>query len=251
MSAMFAEWPLPQRLHVARAHGFEGVDGHLPPHPRQLRGWLDAARLQFSCLTFAQGGAGELGICALPGRQAEFRQALAQALDAATVLGCSLVHPLAGRVPPDADLESHRATYLANLRLACKAARECGLRVAIEPIAAARQPSYLLHTYAQALAWRAAVGAQNLVLILDTFHAAAAGEDTLALLRHAPHAFGMVQLADPATRREPRCDASLRALAATLQAAAWDGWISAEYEPGGATTDSLAWRDAFRTERNR
>lgn len=247
VSAMFAELPLPAALASASALGFSGVEGAQPEDPHALRASLDEAGLAFACMSFGRGGAGELGCAALPGREREFRAALDEAVRSAAVLGCCLIHPLAGLVPHAGEEERCHAVYRANLELAAAEADAAGLTVVVEPLSPRRQPRYLLHSHAQVLELLATVAGRGPGLVLDMFHAAGAGEDPAALAATHAAAIAIVQVADAPVRRQPAPgDARLAATARALAASGWDGWVSAEYEPQGSTAASLAWIAAIR-----
>ncbi|QHE85512.1 TIM barrel protein [Hydrogenophaga sp. BPS33] len=243
VTAMFDAPTLPQRLDAARASGFTGVEGAIPADPVAMRRLLDERGMHFVCLSFARGRTeqGELGIAALPDRGEAFQASLSDVLDAAEVLGCSMVHPVAGLVSEAARVEAASA-YLDRLHLACEQASLAGVNVIIEPICAARQPAFFLQTQAQALGVLQAVNAPNLRIMADMFHAGLSGESTSKLARKHPGAIGLLQVSDVPHRRQPDpADPELQATLQALAAHGWNGWISGEYVPEGDLQASLAW----------
>lgn len=96
---LFTELPLEGRIAAARKAGFDAIEHPQPfaiPADRMVA-YLKAEGLTFSQMAAATGNAsrGEKGLTALPGREADFRQALEQSLDYAEAIGCPFVHPMA------------------------------------------------------------------------------------------------------------------------------------------------------------
>ena len=105
---------------------------------------------------------GERGLASLPGREAEFRRAIAQAIDYAQVLGNRHIHVMAGLLPAGADRIRHRETYLDNLAHAAREAAGARLTVLIEPINNRDMPGFFLTRQDDAQAICREVGADNL-----------------------------------------------------------------------------------------
>ena len=96
---------------------------------------------------------------------------------------------MAGVLPngaDDAERERRMRTYMRNLRLACSDAAAQGVTILIEPINARDFPGYLLNTQAQAHAIRTEVGARNLKVQMDLYHAQIVEGDLTEKLRHVP-----------------------------------------------------------------
>lgn len=111
-----------------------------------------------------------------------------------------------------------------------------------------RQPGFFLHTQAQALDILQAVGAANLRIMADMFHAGMSGESTSVLARRHPEAIGLLQVSAFPQRRQPDVDdPELHATLAALAQHGWNGWISREYVPDGDVAASLAWNAFWRS----
>ena len=80
-----------------------------------------------------------------PGREAEFREGIARALQYAQVLQCPRIHVMAGLVPAGQTREALRATYVANLRHAAAEAAKVGIDVLIEPINTRDIPGFFVN----------------------------------------------------------------------------------------------------------
>jgi hydroxypyruvate isomerase len=98
---LFTDRPLPDAIHAAHAAGFEAVECHFPydTDPGAVRAALDATGLPMLGLNTWPGDrdAGEFGLAALPGRERQAREAIAQAVEYAQAIGAGAVHVMAGR----------------------------------------------------------------------------------------------------------------------------------------------------------
>ena len=100
LSMMFNEVPFLDRFAAAAAAGFTAVE-YLFPYDfaaADLRARLTDAGLHQVLFNAPPGdwAGGERGLASLPGRQQEFRDGIARALDYAVALDCPLVHVMAG-----------------------------------------------------------------------------------------------------------------------------------------------------------
>ncbi|CAM9665911.1 unnamed protein product [Lampetra planeri] len=99
--------------------------------------------------------AGEMGLGALPGREADFLDSLQTAIAHAKALKCDRVHLLSGRLPPGATREAQgpamEATLVRNLLTASDLLAVEGMTGLIEPInSRLTDPRYFLDTPRQA-----------------------------------------------------------------------------------------------------
>ncbi len=106
LSMMYTEHDFLDRFAAAAADGFQAVEYLFPyEHPAaELRARLDANDLVQALFNAPPGdwAAGERGMAALPGREAEFRAAFGRALEYAGVIGNDRIHVMAGLIPADA-----------------------------------------------------------------------------------------------------------------------------------------------------
>lgn len=171
LSMMYHEHDFLDRFSAAAADGFEAVE-YLFPYEwegAEISSRLDDLGLTQVLFNAPPGdwGAGERGLAALPGREAEFRSGFDTALDYAVTLGCAQVHVMAGLAAPDANTV---ATYEANLVWAAARAGERGRDVLIEPINHRDMPGYLLSQQDVAHDVVQRVGASNLKVQMDLYH---------------------------------------------------------------------------------
>jgi hydroxypyruvate isomerase len=243
---LFPEHPFTERFGAAAAAGFGAVEFAQPYgyEARELAELLEANGLEMVNFNLPMGdtAAGDFGIACLPGREAEFREGVARAIEYARVLGNERVNCIAGKAPPGADPALLRATLLANLRFAAAQLRGAGLTLLLEPINTVDVPGFVVPRPADGAALVAATGADNAALQYDVYHASMMGDDPVeGLARFAP-VIRHVQFADAPGRHEPgtgRVD--IAACFARLDALGYAGWTAAEYRPSKATPDTLRW----------
>jgi len=250
LSFLFTEHAFLDRFAAAAAAGFRGVEFLFPyDHaPEALARALDDAGLEAVLFNLAPGDwqAGERGLAALPGREADFEEALAQAVDYAAALECRRVHVMAGIVPPGADPAPYRATYLRNLARAAERLAPLGASVLIEPINPRDMPGYLFSRQAEAIALLDALCAPNAALQMDLYHCQIVEGDLTTRIRANIGRIGHFQIAGVPERQEPdHGELDIAHLLGTIDALGYDGWVGCEYRPRAATRDGLGWARAY------
>ena len=248
---LFGELPLERRIEVAAQAGFTAIE-HPQPFaipPAEMRNELERHDLIFTQIAAAVGDPnhGEKGLAALPGREADFREAFDRSLDYALAVGCRLIHPMAG-VPPVREVAPARATYLRNLDHAVGRTASLPVTVMIEPISHAAVPGYAMATLEDAVSVQDAFGPGNVRLLIDTFHAAANGFDLLPWLAGNADRIGHVHIADYPGRHEPGTGTIGFADMVKTLCAEYDGAIGFEYIPARSTMEGLGflsgWKEA-------
>ena len=244
---LWADIALPDAIRAARKAGFVAVELHWPfktPYA-DVRAALDETGLTVLGLNTLRGNvaAGEGGLSALPGREADARTAIDQALEYASAIGAGSVHVMAGNAQGD---DAH-ATFIGNLRYACTRADEAEIAVLIEPLNRNDAPNYFLRTTDQAVAIIDAVGVPNLKLMFDCYHVGRNEGDVVTRLTALLSYIGHIQFASVPDRGAP--DAGELNYTYVFQAIDDLGWekpIGAEYKPVGATDSTLAWLENFK-----
>ncbi len=249
LTFLFNEVPFLERFGEAAHAGFRAVEFAFPYEYRidELVAQQREHRLEVVLLNTPPGEweAGDRGLASLPGREHEFAASIANALQYSQALGCTRVHVMAGVLPPGADAverERRVRTYVRNLRFACAEAAARSVTVLIEPINPRDMPDYLLTTQAQAHAIRTEIGAANLKVQMDFYHAQIVeGDLTENLRRYLPH-IGHVQIASVPGRHEPDAgEVNYAHLFKVLDELRYDGWVGCEYRPAKSTTAGLTW----------
>ncbi|WP_227815822.1 hydroxypyruvate isomerase [Nitrogeniibacter aestuarii] len=248
VSMLFTEHAFLDRFEAARAAGFKAVECQFPyDWPIGVVAEARAASglpLVLHNLPAGDWSAGERGIACHPDRIAEFRTGVERAVEYACALDCPQLNCLAGIVPPHVSEREAHATFVANLAFAAQVLGSAGLRLLIEPINTFDIPGFFLSRSAQALAVIDEVGADNLFVQFDLYHAQRMeGELAGTLERHLSR-IGHIQLADNPGRHEPGTgEINFPFLFARLDALGYRGWVGAEYVPESGTVEGLGWMD--------
>ena len=247
LSMLFTELPFLDRFEAAAQAGFEAVEFLFPYAwpAAEIRQKLDDHGLQLVLHNLPAGDwdAGERGIACHPDRIDEFRTGVAQAIAYAQVLGVGQLNCLAGKAPAGvADALLHQ-TLVANLRFAAQALQAAGLKLLIEPVNTFDIPGFYVNRTAQALALIDEVGAGNLYLQYDLYHAQRMeGELANTLQQHLAR-IGHIQLADNPGRHEPGTgEINYPFLFRHLASIGYSGWVGCEYKPATTTQAGLGWR---------
>lgn len=248
LSMMFTEHAFLDRFAAAAAAGFEAAE-YLFPYAEtaaDVRAALDAAGLQQALFNCPPGDweGGERGMSAIPGREAEFRETIAKALDYAGVIGPDRLHIMAG-LTSGAEAE---ATYIENLKWATAQAPD--RTFLIEPINSRDMPGYFISTSDHGLRILDAVGAPNLKLQFDLYHAQIMEGDLTKRLEALIDRVGHIQIAGVPDRHEPDIgELNYPALFETLDRLGYTGWVGCEYRPAGRTEDGLGWFAPYKPAR--
>jgi hydroxypyruvate isomerase len=246
ISMMFGELPFLDRFAAAREAGFAAVEFLFPyEHPAADI----AARLKDNGLAQVLFNAppgdwsrGERGMAALPGRQAEFRDAIHKALEYATALECPRLHVMAGLAPEGMAHDTLTATYGANLAWAAEECAKVSVKPVIEPINHRDIPGFFLNTTDQAAAIIASVGPEKIGMQFDLYHCQITEGDIVKRVeKHLP-LIAHMQVADNPGRNEPGTgEVNWLFVFEAIDALGFRGWIGCEYRPKGETTAGLGW----------
>ena len=251
LSMMFNEVPFPERFAAAANAGFKGVEFLFPYDytPAEVAGWLKENKLENALFNLPPGdfAGGERGIASLPGREQEFRDGVAKAIDYALALGTPKVHCMAGLFPAGADRGKHRAVYVENVRYAAQELAKHGRMLVIEPINPRDIPGYFINTQAEGHAICKEIGLPNLKVQMDFYHCQIVEGDLTMTFKNNFVGIGHVQIASVPTRNEPdQGEINYRHIFKLLDEMGYDGWVGCEYRPRGRTEEGLGWLEALR-----
>lgn len=251
LTMMYGEHAFLDRFAAAARDGFAAVE-YLFPYEfpaATLAGLLKEHGLNQVLFNAPPGDwkAGERGVTALPGREAEFREGFLRALDYAGALDCPRIHTMAGLVPANGDRARMREVYVANLAWAAEQAQKQNIHVLIEPIAQRNIPGFFLNTQEEGHAIAAETGCANVKILMDLFHCQV-GEGDLAVKIKKYMAdpnqtrVGHFQIAGVPERHEPDTgEVRYEYLFDLLDTLGYDGWIGCEYTPKAGTSEGLKW----------
>lgn len=246
LTMMFNEVAFSERFAAAAKAGFEAVEFLFPyDHaPQEVARWLKESRLTNALFNMPPGdwAAGERGLASLPGREQEFRDGVARALEYAEALGTKRLHAMAGLLPEGADRNRHRETFIENLRYAARAVAKHGITLLIEPINTRDIPGYFLNTQAEGHAIREAAGEPNLKVQMDFYHAQIVEGDLAMTFHRHFEGIGHIQIASVPARNEPDDgEVNYAYLFRLLDEIGYEGWVGCEYRPRGRTEEGLGW----------
>lgn len=243
---LWTDMPLPDAIRAAKSAGFAAVECHWPYSvpATDVAEALRETGLSMLGLNTSRGdvAGGENGLSALPGRTAEARAAIDQALSYAAATETGAVHVMAGF----AQGQPAHDTFVANLRYACEHAAQKGITILIEPLNRHGAPGYFLQTTDQAIAIIAELGAPNLKLMYDCYHVGRTEGDVITRFFALRDHIGHVQFASVPNRSAPdEGELNYAYVLKSIVDAGWDKPLGAEYKPGRPTGETLGWMKSF------
>ncbi len=242
--------PLTEGVRRSRAAGFDAVEFHAPYEVplAEMQAVLAETGLPVSGINTRPGdpAAGEVGIAAIPGREAEARAAIDEALPYASAIGATYVQVTGGKVAPE-QRSAARDTYLKALAHAGDAAAPLGLTIVIEPCNRYDVPGNFLNNTDQAAGIIAELGRSNVKMLFDCYHAQVSEGDLTRRLERLMPIIGHIQIAAVPSRAEPdEGEISYPYLLKTIEKLGYRGFIGAEYRARGVMEAGLGWLKAAR-----
>uniref|UniRef100_A0A8C5IMT9 Putative hydroxypyruvate isomerase n=1 Tax=Junco hyemalis TaxID=40217 RepID=A0A8C5IMT9_JUNHY len=250
LSWLFPELPaLPARLEAAAAAGFGAVEAAWPAGcpAQELRAAAERARVRIALLNTPPGDpeAGELGLAAVPGRQAAFRQGLEAAVHYARAVGCRRIHVMAGRVPLGTDRAAvageMETTFIENLKYTADLLSQEDMIGLLEPINnRITDPRYYLNTPHQGKPDnKSLLQRRRISKIMD-------GNLSRNLETYFP-LIGHIQIAQVPGRHEPDSPGELNFpyIFELLESLGYTGYVGCEYAPKGDTLEGLGWLRSY------
>jgi len=253
LSLLYADLPFLERFAAAAACGFGAVEYQFPyaQDRRDLAAAARDAKLPVILHNTPPGDfeKGERGLGCLPGRQAEFRDQVVQAIDYARAVGCTKIHVMAGIWPSGAKEEDLDKVFVENLRHAGKEAAKVGIDILIEPLSRPSVPNYYLVKSKQAIRLIDEAKVPNLYLQYDAFHMQVMEGNLAPTIERHLKRIGHIQIADTPGRNEPGTgEINFGFLLAHIDRIGYKGWVGAEYVPAGDTKAGLGWYQPYRAK---
>lgn len=250
LSMLFEDRPMTERFGAAAAAGFKVVEIQFPHlHPlEELQRAREAAGVDMVLINVPAGDPdrGEAGLAALPGREADFREAVETCATYARGLGARKVNVLAGKPPVDAAPDAIWQTLVDNLRFAADRLGREGIVVQTEPINPVDVPGVFLNSLSAGLEALERAAHPNLRVQFDLYHMAITEPSLNDAIARAGSAIGHVQFADHPGRNEPGSGSlDLLSALAAVRATGYDDAVAAEYRPSKRTEETLHWMESF------
>jgi hydroxypyruvate isomerase len=248
LSMLFTEVPLLDRFERAAKAGFTHVELQFPYEApaAEVASRMKAAGVTLVLHNLPPGdwARGERGIACHPDRMSEFRAGVPKAIEYAQALGVKQLNCLAGIAPAGVSEDELRRTMVVNLRFAAAELKKVGLRLLIEPINNYDIPGFWLNSTPKAINLIDEVGADNLFVQYDIYHAQRYEGELAATMSKYLSKIGHVQLADNPGRNEPGTgEINYPFVLRHLKAIGYSGFIGAEYKPAKGTEAGLGWLD--------
>lgn len=248
ISLLWSELPFLDRFDAAAAAGFTAVEV-LFPYDISANEMQAAMRRNGQQMVLINAPppnytGGLRGFAARPGAEDRFRHDMRRVFRYAQALGVELVHVMSG----DGRGEDCFDAMVENLKWASRHAPK-HLTLTIEPLNDQDMPGYFLNDYGLAARMLDAVKKSNVRLQFDSYHAQVIHGDAVDVWRRYGLRAAHVQVGDVPGRVPPgKGKVDFDVLLDTIAGSGYDGWISAEYNPGDKPTeDSLRWMKKFRT----
>lgn len=244
---LWKELSLPDAIEAAADAGFHAVECHWPydTPAHSVKAALERTGLPMLGLNTQRGDvdAGDNGVAAIPGREAEARDYIDESITYAAAIGCANVHVMAGFTDKSSPCE---ATFQANLTYACQTAQTHGITILIEPLNHFDAPGYHLSTLDGALDTLAEVNQSNLKVMFDCYHLQIMQGDLTRRLKTHLDAIGHIQIAAVPDRSEPDTgELHYPSILKALDEMGWTGYVGAEYKPRTDTQAGLGWLAAY------
>lgn len=246
LTMLFTEAPFLERFALARSAGFTHVE-YLFPYAfkaEELKAELTKHGLTQVLFNLPSGdwAAGDRGIGASPGREAEFRAGVPQAIAYALALGVPRLNCLAGKRVAGRSEAEHRDTLVQNARFAATELAKHGLELLIEPINHFDIHGFFVNRTEQAVQIIDEIGLPNVRVQFDMYHVQREEGELTATFRKHVARIGHVQIADNPGRHQPGTgELNYPFLFRQLDESGYAGWVGLEYIPSPNTTASLGW----------
>jgi hydroxypyruvate isomerase len=239
--------PLPDAIRAAKNAGFDAVECHWPyeTQPDETKAALAEAKLQMLGLNTRRGNVanGENGFAALPGREAEARAAIDEAIAYATAISAKAVHVMAG----NSSGPRARRAFCDNLAYACRAGGD-EITILIEPLNHYNAPGYFLNSTEVAADIIREVAMPNLKLMFDCYHVQIMQGDVTRRFEALLPLIGHVQIAAVPDRGEPdHGELDYGFVLPRISEVGWSKPFGAEYLPKNKSAPDMAWLARYKS----
>ena len=246
LTTLWSRLPFEQRIAAAASAGFTRIECAYPYafDPFALRRASDAAGVSWSMINLPAGDSarGERGLACRPGRGDAFRASVDTGLRYADALGARRLTCMVGLVAEDEDASALWAIAVDRLRWAARRLDAHGVVLQVEALNPVDAPGFLLARPAQAEALVSAVGAPNVAVQFDAYHALHTESDVVRAMRSCADRLGHVHLADlPGRARPGTGPLPLAALLTALDDLGYEGDVGLEYALSEGRAEAFAW----------
>ena len=246
---MFDERDELERLGHAAKLGFKHVEWLFlfsrPEH--EIDAKLNELDLNLVLINAALGDPrlGDRGIGAVPGREDEFRQAMQQAIDYASMLNVPMIHVMAGQCSDPTLREHYLDTFANNLVWVVAQLESQSIQLLLEPLNRYDTPHYLIGTTSDALdVIRPTI--VGIRLQFDFYHAQIMEGDLGRTLREHIGDIAHIQFSSVPGRHEPQYgEVNCDYLFNLLESLSYSGYIGCEYRPKTTVDEGMSWVEPY------
>jgi hydroxypyruvate isomerase len=186
------------------------------------------------------------GLACVPGKEAEFEQALKLAAEYAQALGVKRVNVLPGRCLDPAKHAQYLTVFMGNLSKAATYMAKHHILVTFEAVNTKDMPGFLIHSTEQMLDVLAQLNHPNLKMQFDIYHMQLMEGHVEKTITQYGDLIGHIQFADTPNRGEPLTgNLNFNNIFDSIHFSHYHGYVAAEYNPTVTTEDSLKWMQQF------
>ena len=246
LTMLFTELPFLDRFKAAAGAGFGAVEFLFPYDfaKSDIAAALNDHGLKLALHNLPAGdwARGERGIACHPDRVQEFRAGVERAIEYSQALDCPRVNCLAGILPAGVARDAAQGVLIENLRYAAEKLEAADIGLLLEPVNSRDIPGFFVDRPSFGFSILSAVGAKNLKLQYDIYHAQVMEGDLANTIERELEQIGHIQLADNPGRNEPGTgEINYPYLFRHIDELGYAGWIGCEYKPKTTTTEGLGW----------
>lgn len=246
LSLLFTELDLIDRFKAAKDCGFDAVEIQFPYSlpAEQIKQTLQENQLRLVLFNvdaddLLQGGE---GLASAPEKNDRFLQALQQTRIYAEILKPEVINILPGRCFKAEKTNQYTTQFIKNLSKALNTFSPLGIKTAFEAINTQDMPNFIVHNGQQMLDIINQINHPMLYMQYDIYHMDMMNEDYIQFIIRNSNKITHIQFADVPGRGQPGTGLiNFKQLFSCIQASNYTGWIGAEYNPVGATTQSFDW----------
>jgi hydroxypyruvate isomerase len=246
LSVLFTEVELINRFKAAKQAGFEAVEIQFPYslNAETLKNILEEQQLKLVLFNvdaddLLKGGE---GLACVPEKQDQFRQAVAQTLAYAQILKPEAINVLPGCCFKEDRKQEYLETFKENLHFAVEAFTPLGLKTLFEALNNHDVPGFIIHNGRQMLDIVNQLDLPMLFMQYDIYHMQMMGDKPNEFITRYADKIGHIQFADCPGRGQPGTgQIDFERIFSVIEKSAYLGWIGAEYNPVGTTSESFGW----------
>ena len=246
ITSLFKELEYLERFSAAANAGFKAIESGFPYQAEASRQkeLLEANQLEMILINTPPGDPekGDRGLASVPGREKEFQENIALALEYAALLNCGKIHVMAGVLQKESLAPQHEEVFLQNISFAGREAARQNCMLMIEPINTFDMPGYFMNTPEQAVSFLEKVDLPNVRLQFDVYHCQMMRGHLEYQIRTYFQSIEHIQISAVPHRTEPdQGEINYPHIFSLLEELEYPGWVGCEYNPRGDTLQGLSW----------